>query len=390
MATFSKATFDAASYLAFRPSYPQWLYEEILAFHRLGRRKASASSSTAGPAPESVIPFFRSAWDLGCGPGISSLPLQPKFDHVTGLEPSANMVANAIRLDSSILPSSSSSGSSESNHPRLRTLTPALRRALLGDAANPIQKLGSINYIQGHAEDLAKHCPPASADLIVAGQAAHWFNYEKLWPALARSIAPGGTVAFWGYAEFSLPDFPQSAPLISAFMSDPNTMSAEAKALTEKEDFQGGITNVGAFFERPGRSILDRGLVDLPWPWQVEGAVNSPDANLDRWDRSSATRTLHSVVGLPSSSWNPAWPPVDRASDEAGQTMDLVVDWNGLEKYLRTASAVANFLHQHPNDADQYAGRDVVQRFIRQLRTIIPADELRLRWPVSLLMLKAK
>lgn len=29
------------------------------------------------------------------------------------------------------------------------------------------------------------------------GQAAHWFDYQKLWPSLARMLKPGGTVAMW-------------------------------------------------------------------------------------------------------------------------------------------------------------------------------------------------
>lgn len=33
--------------------------------------------------------------------------------------------------------------------------------------------------------------------IIPLAQAAHWFNYEKLWPQLARILRKEGTVAFW-------------------------------------------------------------------------------------------------------------------------------------------------------------------------------------------------
>lgn len=36
-------------------------------------------------------------------------------------------------------------------------------------------------------------------DCVVAAQAAHWFDYAKLWPELRRLVRRGGTMAFWGY-----------------------------------------------------------------------------------------------------------------------------------------------------------------------------------------------
>ncbi|CAD6933466.1 unnamed protein product [Tilletia controversa] len=373
MATFSKSTFDAASYLAFRPSYPPWLYDHVLAFHRSSRNVTSGGVDPAAiqrqhrggdtPAP---APQFRSAWDLGCGPGISTIALLPHFGSVKGLEPSANMVANALRLDS---------------RSSLETLPAALRELLKPNDKNHDKNFGTVDYVQGNAEDLDKFCKPASADLIIAAQAAHWFSYDRLWPSLSRSIAPGGTVAFWCYAEFGLPDFPEhaTAPLISAFMSAPGRMGDEARALVDG----GEVTNVGGFFEQPGRTILERGLVDVPWPWEVEGC------DAAEWDQASASRSMHSVLSLHT---NSEWPPIHNESQAAGQVMDRVVSWDGLERYLRTASAVNNFLHQHPDDKAQHAGRDVVQRFVDRLRENVPSgtETLRLRWPLSLMMVKAR
>ncbi len=45
-----------------------------------------------------------------------------------------------------------------------------------------------------------------TVDLVVAGQAAHWFDYPKLWPEMKRVIRKGGTLAFWGYKDRSDPE----------------------------------------------------------------------------------------------------------------------------------------------------------------------------------------
>lgn len=40
-----------------------------------------------------------------------------------------------------------------------------------------------------------------SVDLVIAGQAAPWFEYPKLWPEMKRVIRKSGTLAFWGYKD---------------------------------------------------------------------------------------------------------------------------------------------------------------------------------------------
>ena len=41
--------------------------------------------------------------------------------------------------------------------------------------------------------------PPASADLLVAAQAAHWFDWRRFCDEAARVLRPGGVLAIWSY-----------------------------------------------------------------------------------------------------------------------------------------------------------------------------------------------
>jgi hypothetical protein len=61
--------------------------------------------------------------------------------------------------------------------------------------------LPRIEYRVGTAEHLEDPTAGIGAgedgvDLVVAGQAAHWFDYPKVWKQLTRSVRSGGTVAF--------------------------------------------------------------------------------------------------------------------------------------------------------------------------------------------------
>lgn len=130
MATFAKATFDAAGYLACRPTYPAHIYNLILSYHTGARNHAL---------------------DLGCGPGFIALNLAPSFQQVTAIDPSASMIAAALQHD-------------------------------------------KVTYKQGDAEKIP--LPDQSVDLVVAGQAAHWFDHAKSWPELRRVVRPGGSVVY--------------------------------------------------------------------------------------------------------------------------------------------------------------------------------------------------
>lgn len=352
MATFSRTTFDAAAYLAFRPSYPKWVFDKVFAYQRT--RTPTPSSNTL-------------AIDLGCGPGISTLMLLPHFDKVIGLEPSSKMVSAAVGPDSPSLPS-------------------ALRP---DPSAGRQNKLGQLEYKQGSAEDLS-WLADNSVDLVTAGQAAHWFDYPRVWNSLSRVVKPGGSVCFWGYPDFFIPDYPKTRSLIYEFALNPNA----------KTD------SIASYWEQPGRSIVNNALGPVPFPTDPELASKLSSQQRELWDASSAFRRIYSTEGLPSEHFAAAWPstpanaqPSYIAELDQDGTMDKQVTWSQLASYLRTWSACHAFLEQHPDDKAQSGDgkRDIVDRFVDRLKEQVFAadgnrdrEKVSLRWPVGFVMIQKK
>lgn len=145
MSEYYDAGFDVDAYLASRPRYPACIYDRILGFH-VGRT-------------ERLL-------DLGCGPGQASWPLLDHFDNILGLDPGEKMVHSA------------------------QSALKDLERKRAKSYQDRVQyRVGSAEKLEG-VED-------ASIDVVVAGTAAHWFEYEKMWQEVQRVTRKGSTVAFW-------------------------------------------------------------------------------------------------------------------------------------------------------------------------------------------------
>lgn len=102
----------------------------------------------------SLCPERERAWDCGCGSGQAALALAPLFGAVDATDPSAEQIAAAAA------------------HPR-------------------------IAYSVAPAE--ASGLAPAATDLIVAAQAAHWFDFDAFHAEVRRVAKPGGAIALIGY-----------------------------------------------------------------------------------------------------------------------------------------------------------------------------------------------
>ncbi|KAK5695740.1 trans-aconitate methyltransferase 1 [Elasticomyces elasticus] len=180
MATFAKSTFSAAGYAAFRPSYPDSLYSAVLAFHR-------------GPK--------RLCLDLGCGPGIVTREMSKHFDRVVGTDPSGPMIKQA-------------------------------KASIEGQ-----KQYANVDFHEGGAESTPS-IGDGEVDMVVAGQAAHWFDYAKLWPEMKRIVSPNGTIAFWGYKDPVFVNFPEASQIMQHYLYD----SQPGK--------------LGSYWSQPGRSYV--------------------------------------------------------------------------------------------------------------------------------------
>lgn len=108
----------------------------------------------AGVAPTRAL-----AVDVGCGSGQLTTQLADAFEHTIGLDPSADQLANAAP------------------HPR-------------------------VEYRCAPAESLAVESRGAS--LIVAAQAAHWFDLPRFYDEVRRIAAPAAALSLLSYGVLTL------------------------------------------------------------------------------------------------------------------------------------------------------------------------------------------
>ncbi|KAI9704776.1 MAG: hypothetical protein M1836_006556 [Candelina mexicana] len=244
MATFAKASYSHASYAALRPAYPPSLYNTILSYHQGAKGLCL---------------------DLGCGHGPVARYLSSSFDHVLGTDPSRGMIEHA------------------------RTSTPT-------------QKFPNIEFREASAES-SPFIKNDSVDLVVAGQAAHWFDYPKLFPEMKRIVRKGGTLAFWGYKDHVFVDYPNATEILNKY------------AYGHDKEL------LGSYWSQPGRSIVENKLRD----------INPPSldwTNIERIEYEPGTQGPHSGLGTMFMS----------------QRMKL----GEMKEYIRTWSSFHGWQEEHP------------------------------------------
>jgi SAM-dependent methyltransferase len=158
-----KSSFNAASYAAFRPSYPPSLYSTVLRFHH-GQKSLLV--------------------DLGCGTGVVPRYMSQEFKHVIGIDPSSGMIKKAEDL-------------------------------------SPNNQYSNVDYQVASAESLP-FLEDESADMVVAAQAAHWFDYPKLFPELKRVLRKHGTIGFWGYKDHVYCGYPAASKIMLEYCYGPD------------------------------------------------------------------------------------------------------------------------------------------------------------------------
>lgn len=106
-----------------------------------------------------LLPNFNTAWDCGTGTGQIVKVLSPKFKQVFATDISKQQIDNA-------------------------------------------EKQHNIYYSVQSAEHT--NFQENSFDLITVGQAVHWFNFEKFYKEVSRTIKKEGILAILGYGKLSI------------------------------------------------------------------------------------------------------------------------------------------------------------------------------------------
>ncbi|KAG2072150.1 S-adenosyl-L-methionine-dependent methyltransferase [Suillus decipiens] len=301
MAAFSNFSFDSAIYATFRPTYPRSLYDFIFDYHE---RNEDAR--------------WDRAVDLGCGTGQATIELRP-FKRVIGVDPCSQMIEVA-----------------QETLEKMPTRT------------------SQYVYVHGSAENLS-FLDNGSVDLVVSAQASR-FDWNKMWPELARVLRKNGSAAFWGYSKFRFTRYPSLTQKIDAYVSgnDP-------------------LNSVGPYWEQPSRSILDNHLVEVPEGNEVvPGAFSDFERVFFTGDHYPSLPSPHSVI------------------------MRKKMTWNDLLSYLNTWSALHTFRQHNPTDVENPRG-DVAVRFWKDLmegieqedgRAVEGHDEVDIEWPLAIILAK--
>jgi SAM-dependent methyltransferase len=142
------------------------------------------------------------AWDAGCGNGQLSVALAARFEQVIATEPAQAQLDAAER------------------HPNVEYRCEPAEHSTLG---------------------------AGSVDLVVAAQAAHWFDWPAYVAEVARVAKPGALVALVSYGNVDLD--PPASGVITHFYRE-----------------------VVARYWPEGRAHVENGYRDLTWPWPTVAA----------------------------------------------------------------------------------------------------------------------
>lgn len=144
--------------------------------------------------------------DLGTGHGLVARTLAADFDRVTATDPSEGMLKQAASM-------------------------------------TPQDPMPHVKFETGTSEEVAPSVESGSVDLVVAAQAAHWFDYERTWPELHRVLREGGTLALWGYSDIVFPDNAKASVILHAYSY--------------------GDTALRPYWTMPGRAIVENYYRDI-------------------------------------------------------------------------------------------------------------------------------
>ncbi|MCJ1335553.1 hypothetical protein MMC09_000825 [Bachmanniomyces sp. S44760] len=192
------------------------------------------------------------------------------------------------------------------------------------EQARTSTQLSNVGFREATAEE-ASFLEKESVDMVVSGQAAHWFNYARLFPEMKRILRPGGTLAFWGYKDHVFVDYPRATEILNTY------------AYGDDESL------LGPYWSQPGRSIVQKKYRDI-----------KPPEN--EWD------SIHRVEYEPGTKGS--------RSGEGTLLLEKKISLKNCMKYIRTWSAYHGWQQKHPEQEKRKDGGmgDIVDEMFDEMR----------------------
>lgn len=209
------------------------------------------------------------------------------------------------------------------------------------------EDITNIEFEPGTSDKVASSVRAGSVDMVVAAQAAHWFDYDKTWPELARVMRPGGTLAFWGYSDVVFPENPKASEIV--------------------HNYSYGEGNLRPHWSQPGRSIVENFYRDI-----VPSSEYFTD--LKRVEYVPATRGLNSGMGT--------------------KLMGKISKIRDVMNYIRTWSAVHNWQEANPPEKHNRPG-DIIDWMFEEIAQHDPAfshpeNEVEMEWGNGVVLARRK
>lgn len=145
--------------------------------------------------------------------------------------------------------------------------------------------------------------------MVIACQAAHWFDFSKVWPSLASKVRKGGSLGFVGYKDNYFVEHPKATKVFDYYCY--------------------GEEKLGPFWEQPGRNRLRDLYRDIV----------PPD---NEWTEVKRIEYQPKLEGKESGEGEVLW----------GRRLKL----GEVEAYVRTFSAFINWRDQNPERKPRVEG----------------------------------
>ncbi|MCJ1411153.1 hypothetical protein MMC19_005241 [Ptychographa xylographoides] len=213
----------------------------------------------------------------------------------------------------------------------------------------------NIQYRQSAAEEIS-FLDDESVDMVVAGQAAHWFDYPKLFPEMQRILRRKGTLAFWGYKDHVFVDHPKATDILNKYA------------------YGRGERCLGDYWSQPGRSIVQNKYRDIKPPTEDWENIQRIEYEPEAHGRNSGKGTMFLEKGI-----------------TLGDCMN----------YIRTWSSYHGWLEAHPDCQKKEGGGsgDVIDEMFDEIRKSEPVwqqddkwtdREVDIEWGSGLLLARRK